>query len=353
MASYTTDRPASPSFVQLGLKPFQSTLAGADVPKTYNVFEAMASDGSSSIDNVASTSTPVLPTGTSSETSGILDVTSPELLAHIVNTWRGLGGNGTASSLREPYGNENVPRGGSGTGGDAALLAIEKRRHDETKRLLADTESRNEKLIKELLERNEDLEDYRIDVRDLKDQLKAADVQRDSMHKRLTELAEVEQEVADQADTIHALRTRLRIEMEDRRKVDSELVDSHLAHAKDIHSFENERKAHAAAAAVSAQQQDQIRKLQEQLDEANKRVAARDRKLADAEAEKRALQATIFDARNDIEETAAVFGEASLAFNSEVDRVMSTLRSMKLSTAPRPLQSTAAQQPLPPWPPRR
>ncbi|CAK7245123.1 MAG: hypothetical protein STHCBS139747_006692 [Sporothrix thermara] len=262
----------------------------------------MASDGSSSIDNVASTSTPVLPTGTSSETSGILDVTSPELLAHIVNTWRGLGGNGTASSLREPYGNENVPRGGSGTGGDAALLAIEKRRHDETKRLLADTESRNEKLIKELLERNEDLEDYRIDVRDLKDQLKAADVQ---------------------------------------------------PHAKDIHSFENERKAHAAAAAVSAQQQDQIRKLQEQLDEANKRVAARDRKLADAEAEKRALQATIFDARNDIEETAAVFGEASLAFNSEVDRVMSTLRSMKLSTAPRPLQSTAAQQPLPPWPPRR
>ncbi|CAK7214704.1 hypothetical protein SBRCBS47491_002240 [Sporothrix bragantina] len=370
MASYTTDRPASPSFDPFALKNFQSSL-GADVPKTGYVFDTMTSDGSGSADNVATSSGPVLPPpgalpATAATNSELLEASelSPEVVARleqIVNNFRNSShhgangsvsgnGNGTSPAHRPLLGSLGV---GGGSGDDISLVN-EKRRHEDTKRLLAGTEARIELLIKELDERNDNLEEFRVDVRDLKDRIETADIDNDALRKRITELSRMEPEMAYQAETIRALEARLRMEMEGRRAVDSDLVASRLAHAKDLQSFENERKTHAAAVAVSAQQQDQIRELKQQLDAANKRVAARDRMLEDAEAEKRALQATVFDARHNIEETAAVFGEASLAFNSEVDRLMSTLMSMKLSTTPRSMLPAQAPQPsLPPTPPRR
>ncbi|CAK7226108.1 hypothetical protein SEUCBS140593_006130 [Sporothrix eucalyptigena] len=369
MASYTTDRPSSPTFAPFVLKPHQADLIGGDVPKTGFILDGMTSDGSSSTGNATASPGPVLPPPgavTAATDSELLETAtlSPEVVARleqIINNFRNSthhAANGSTSvngtsPLRLPLGG-GIGGGASGGSADDVSLTNEKRRHEETKRLLADTEARLERLIEELEDRNGDLEEFRVDVRDLKDQIEAAGIDNDSLRKRLTDLSQVEQQLSFQVETQRALEARLRMEMEGRRAVDADLVASRLAHANDIQAFEKERKLHVAAAAINAQQLDQIRELQQQLDAANKRVTARDRMLADAETEKRALQATVFDARHNIEETAAVFGEASLAFNTEVDRLMSTLLSMKLSTVPRTVLPSQASQPsLPPTPPRR
>ncbi|CAK7219858.1 hypothetical protein SCUCBS95973_003963 [Sporothrix curviconia] len=372
MASYTTDRPASPSFPPFALKPFQSGLVDGDVPKTSYVYNRMTSDASNSGDNVATSPGPVLaPPGalpvTAATDSELLESSdlSPEVVARleqIVNNFRNsshhgangsISGNGTSSAHRPLLRSLGLGGGSGGSSGDDISLSNEKRRHEDTKRLLAGTEARVELLMKELDERNENLEEFRVDVRDLKDQIETAGVENEGLRKQLAEALQIEQEMAIQSEAMRALKARLQMEMEGRRLLDSDLVASRLAHAKDLQSFEIERKTHTATAAVSAQQHDQIRELQQQLDAANKRVAARDRMLADAEAEKRALQATNFDARHTIEETAAVFGDAAMVFQSEVDRAMSALMSMKLGTAPHLMRATQAPQtPLPPTPPR-
>ncbi|KIH91964.1 hypothetical protein SPBR_01868 [Sporothrix brasiliensis 5110] len=293
---------------------------------------------------------------------------SPEVvarLAHIVNNFRSLNGGSHATSLANGSSASPAPRSPAPapshpqnpslvSTGEDSLLSLEKHLHEDTKRLLANAEQRIKKLNNEIEDHNDIMEDFRIDNRDLKDQVEASTLEIDSLHKHIAELGHVEQQLKIQIARQQTLEMHLQIEREGRKAVDDELAVSRRAHAGDLQKIDVERKQHAATTAVVEKQSEEIRELQQQLDAANKRVAARDRMLADAEAEKRTLQATVFDARHNIEETAAVFGEASLAFNTEVDRLMNTLLSMKLSATPRTVLPVQTPQPtLPPTPPRR
>lgn len=389
MASYTTDRLSLPSLAPFSLKPLSLDLVGG-VPNGLGLDKMPPAlpDGSSSDAHDTLTGADgqpgpspvlpppsVLPSGAmggfpGGDSASLFDSSdlSPEVVArleHIVNNFRSLNGGNHANGLAN--GSSSSPSAQSSapppsqpqsssliSSGDDSLLNLEKRRHEETKRLLTNAEQRIETLYNQLDDHNGIMEDFRIDNRDLKDQVEASVLEIDSLQEHIAQLAQVEQQLTLHIDRQRTVETHLQVEREGRRAVDNELAASRRAHTSDLKAFEVERQKHEASAAISAQQQDRIRELQQQLDAANKRVAARDRMLTDAEAEKRALQATVFDARHNIEETAAVFGEASLAFNTEVDRLMGTLLSMKLSTTPRAMLSTQTPQPtLPPTPPRR
>ncbi|KAL1890509.1 hypothetical protein Sste5346_008177 [Sporothrix stenoceras] len=384
MASYTTERPSSPSFAPFTLKPLPLDLVGG-VPSSigYDTMPSSVADGTNGdahdttngVDGQPGPS-PVLPPPSilppaigafpGADPASPVDFSnlSPEVVArleHIVNNFRSNHANGFANgsspstlsqssipSLLQTTPSSVVPAR------DDTYLLIEKRRHEDTKVLLANAEKRIEQLHMQLDDHNGILEDFRIDNRDLKDQVEESALEIDSLQKHIAKLSHVEQQLKLHIDRQQALETHLQIEREGRKAVDDELMLSRRARNNDLLNFEEERKKHATANTVISQQAENIRELQQQLDAANKRVAARDRMLADAEVEKRALQATVFDARHNIEETAAVFGEASLAFNTEVDRLMSTLLSMKLSATPRSMLPSQAPTPsLPPTPPRR
>ncbi|ERS99640.1 uncharacterized protein SPSK_09428 [Sporothrix schenckii 1099-18] len=390
MASYTTDRPSSPSFVPFAPKPLPLDLIGVSSSLGLDKMSSPIPDASSAgvldtLNGVANQLDPgpvlpppsVLPTssigGFPNDPASPVDLSglSPEVVArleHIVNNFRSLNGNGFATgTLSAPSSQSSLPPATQGLLSslgapprEDSYYLIEKRRHDDTKELLSNAEQRIESLLMEQDEHNGIMEDFRIDNRDLKDQLEARDLEIDNLHKHIAQLGHVDQQLQMQIARQQTLEMHLQIEREGRKAVDDELTVSRRAHGSDLQKLDVERKQHAATTAVVEKQSEEIRELQQQLDAANKRVAARDRMLADAEAEKRTLQATVFDARHNIEETAAVFGEASLAFNTEVDRLMNTLLSMKLSATPRAVLPVQTPQPtlpstptLPPTPPRR
>lgn len=377
MASYTTDRPSSPSFAPFALKPLPLDLVdGVPSGLGYSAMPSSVADGSNGDAHDTSNGadgrpgpSPVLPPpsilpsaaiggfpGTDPASPVDFSNLSPEVVArleHIVINFRSNHANGFGNGSSPSTSSQTTPSSVPPARDDSYLL-IEKRRHEDTKVLLANAEKRIETLHMQLDDHNGIMEDFRIDNRDLKDQVEESALEIDNLRAHITQLSHVEQQLKLHIDRQQALETHLQIEREGRKAVDDELMMTRHARNNERLSFEEERRQHALAKATITQKDEDIRELQQQLDAANKRVAARDRMLADAETEKRALQATVFDARHNIEETAAVFGEASLVFNTEVDRLMSTLLSMKLSATPRSMLPSQAPAPsLPPTPPRR
>lgn len=217
-------------------------------------------------------------------------------------------------------------------------LALERARHNETKKALNNASQRMQRLHDDLEDRNSDMEDFRIEIGDLKGKLKEAEEKANEseekaneFEKRLHTMTELESQLASQAVIITGFKAEQKHDIEERRRTEMEVASRNTALLQANRDLD---KALLLANAKLNKRQDEVEQLRaelaaakETIHAAKETIVARDESLTIAENEKKDLQTCLFDIRHQMENATAVMGEASIAFHSEVTNCLSLLQA--------------------------
>ncbi len=118
-------------------------------------------------------------------------------------------------------------------------------------------------------------------------------------------------------------------EAQTREAITLELSNSQAAHVQEVLGLRAENNTLGGALEVAntviKSKDVEIERLQAELGIAKRLADERQHQLCEADTEKRRLVATNLQLTQEMEESAAVFGEASLVFSTEVDRIMEML----------------------------